>query len=119
MHPTHPKKIKLFLILSLFYVVLVISASSFGTRTMRTSVYIPGVVPHLFSQSISQKASSLEGELRCNLKRSKRWPMLFQGVANARSVSETTKNGFQRRKRAKLKELRCLSQESASENAPD
>uniref|UniRef100_A0A9I9EM56 Uncharacterized protein n=1 Tax=Cucumis melo TaxID=3656 RepID=A0A9I9EM56_CUCME len=106
-------------VVTLLCVVLVISISSFGFHTPRTSVYIPGIVPHPFSQSIGRVASSLEGELRSNLERSKRWSMLFQQVANARPVSETNENAFQGRKRAKLKKFWCLSQESSSENAPD
>uniref|UniRef100_A0A9I9E9G9 Secreted protein n=1 Tax=Cucumis melo TaxID=3656 RepID=A0A9I9E9G9_CUCME len=74
--------------------VLVISDSSFGTHTLRTSIYIPGIISHPFSQSIGREVSSLEGELRCNPKQSKGWPMLFQRVANARPMLETTENAF-------------------------
>ncbi|TYJ98800.1 uncharacterized protein E5676_scaffold1625G00140 [Cucumis melo var. makuwa] len=48
---------------SLFCVVFVISASSFVTCAPRTSVYVPGIVPHPFSQGIGWEVSSLEGEL--------------------------------------------------------
>uniref|UniRef100_A0A9I9E519 Uncharacterized protein n=1 Tax=Cucumis melo TaxID=3656 RepID=A0A9I9E519_CUCME len=44
---------------------------------------------HIFLKYRSE-AHSLEGEQRCNTKRSKRWPMLFQRVKNAHLVSETT-----------------------------
>ncbi|KAA0051943.1 hypothetical protein E6C27_scaffold60G004060 [Cucumis melo var. makuwa] len=72
-----------------------LSVTSFGTHTPRTSVYIPGIVPRTFSQSIGWQASSLEEELKCNPKRSKRWPLRFQRVGNARIVLETTENAFQ------------------------
>ncbi|KAA0047411.1 gag/pol protein [Cucumis melo var. makuwa] len=88
---------------SLFCVVLVIGASNFGTHTPRTSVYILGIVPHLFFQSICRDASSLEGELRCHPKRSKRWPMLFQRVTNAHLVSETTEMYFSKGNRLSLR----------------
>ncbi|KAA0047414.1 gag/pol protein [Cucumis melo var. makuwa] len=75
------------------------STSSFKTHTPRTSVYIPGIVPHPFFQSIGREASSLERKLRCNPEQSKKWPMLFQRVANTRSLSRTTENAFQQGKR--------------------
>uniref|UniRef100_A0A9I9E429 Uncharacterized protein n=1 Tax=Cucumis melo TaxID=3656 RepID=A0A9I9E429_CUCME len=34
------------------------------------------MLPDTFSGGIDREASSLEGELWCNPKRSKRWPML-------------------------------------------
>uniref|UniRef100_A0A9I9E3V5 Uncharacterized protein n=1 Tax=Cucumis melo TaxID=3656 RepID=A0A9I9E3V5_CUCME len=34
------------------------------------------MLPDTFSQGIGREASSLEGELWCDSKRSKRWPML-------------------------------------------
>ena len=54
--------------------VLVISLSSLGTP--KTSVYIPDMVHYTFSQSIILEVSSLEGELKCNLKQWKRLQML-------------------------------------------
>uniref|UniRef100_A0A9I9E245 Uncharacterized protein n=1 Tax=Cucumis melo TaxID=3656 RepID=A0A9I9E245_CUCME len=99
--------------------VLVISLSIFGSRAPRTSTHTPGMLPDTFSGGIGREASSLEGELWCDPKRSKRWPKLptsgerssgvrnhwkctcgpkdgrsFQRVANARPVSETTGNAL-------------------------
>ena len=94
--------------------VLVISVSSFGTHTLKTSVNIPSIVPHTFFEGIHREASSLEEELRYNLKRLKRWPLLFQRVANARLVLETTEIAFQKSNLANLKNFWCLSQEYAN-----
>uniref|UniRef100_A0A9I9CKH1 Uncharacterized protein n=1 Tax=Cucumis melo TaxID=3656 RepID=A0A9I9CKH1_CUCME len=61
---------------SSFWSVLVISLSIFGARTPRTSTHTPGMLPDTFSGGIGREASSLEGELWCDPKRSKRWPKL-------------------------------------------
>ena len=56
--------------------VLVISLLIFGVRTPTTSTHTPCKLPDTFLQGIGREASSLEGEHRCDPKRSKRWPML-------------------------------------------
>uniref|UniRef100_A0A9I9E3R2 Uncharacterized protein n=1 Tax=Cucumis melo TaxID=3656 RepID=A0A9I9E3R2_CUCME len=50
--------------------------SIFGARTPRTSTHTPGILPDTFSKGIGREASSLEGELWCDPKQSKKWPML-------------------------------------------
>ena len=45
------------------YFVLVISVSSFGTNTLRTSIYILGIGPHTFT--LGREVSSVDEELRC------------------------------------------------------
>uniref|UniRef100_A0A9I9E2G5 Uncharacterized protein n=1 Tax=Cucumis melo TaxID=3656 RepID=A0A9I9E2G5_CUCME len=69
------------------------------------------MLPDTFSGGIGREASSLEGELWCDPKRSKRWPKL--------PTSGERSSGLQRRKRAELEDFRCSSQENASGNAPD
>ncbi|KAA0059489.1 ribosomal protein L5 [Cucumis melo var. makuwa] len=68
--------------------VFVISLSIFGARASSTSVHTPGMLLHTFSQGIGREESSLEGQLWCNPKGSKRWPML--PTAQPNDASNTT-----------------------------
>ncbi|KAA0062888.1 non-LTR retroelement reverse transcriptase-like protein [Cucumis melo var. makuwa] len=66
--------------------VLVINLSIFEARTPRTSTHTTGMLPDMFSRGIGQEASSLEGELWCNPKRSKRWTMLPTSVERSSGI---------------------------------
>ncbi|TYK23424.1 gag/pol protein [Cucumis melo var. makuwa] len=86
---------------SSLYFLLVISLLIFGAHTPRTSTHTLDMLPDMFSQGIGREASSLEGELRCDPKWYKRWPMLqtsgelSSGVRNnwKRTCSERNRLG--------------------------
>uniref|UniRef100_A0A9I9E229 Uncharacterized protein n=1 Tax=Cucumis melo TaxID=3656 RepID=A0A9I9E229_CUCME len=62
-----------------FFPLLRIGHKSFDLRGSCSEDFnpqSPGMLPNTFSGGIGREASSLEGELWCDPKRSKRWPML-------------------------------------------
>ncbi|KAA0035524.1 NBS-LRR type resistance protein [Cucumis melo var. makuwa] len=112
-------------------------------HTLKTSTITPCMLPDTFSQGIGQKASSLEGEPRCDPKQSKSWPMLptyrkrSSGVKNhwkctcreENRLSSRTSSVRPKKTRARMprtqfsrpvvrKPTRCWEKKGATQNGP-